>query len=91
MTAARMADIRMPAIQGLKRRPERTMKTRSWFCSTREATSRCSAKKAAPKKPTATAPERQKLIQRVATRRAFGITLMERVAMKRTRMCGWPK
>ena len=91
MTAARTADIKMPAIQGLKRTCAKMMKIRALFSATGPTKSACSAKKAAPKKPTETAPESEKIIHIMEMRRALGRTRIDSAAIKRTRMCGCPK
>ena len=91
ITAARIADSRMPAIHGLNSRLASSMNTRSEFSSTGPACSGWVPKKAIPKNPTPRAPARQRIIQVMPTRRATGMVRMLSAAMKRARMCGWPK
>ena len=91
ITAARMAASRPPAIQGLNSCLDSSMNTVSALALTAAAPSGWAMKYGMPTKPTATAPIRHRIIQVMLMRRALGMVSTEEAAMKRTRMCGWPK
>ena len=76
----------MPPIQGLNRVVDRIMKTRSWFSATALPRSGWAEKKADPKKPAATAPDKEKMSQIMLILQARGITEAFLAAMKRTRI-----